>query len=167
MRVGLCGKMRAGKDSCAEYLQGKYGGVVLKFATPLYDMQKAVYEIAGLPERKDRSLLQFLGTNWGRSIDTNIWVNVMAKKIDSLPETTNIFLSDLRFSNEEQMLREKGLTIIKVQVDDKKLLERGASLVTHESERWIVDYTGADYTIKNDSTIVRLHEKLDVLANLF
>lgn len=166
MRVAFIGKMRAGKDTCCDYYTAKFEGINLKFAAPLYEIQSAVYKIAGLEEKKDRLLLQWLGTEWGRSIDENIWVNVLARKIDALPEKTNIFISDCRFENEERMLREKGFVFIKIEAADEKLQERGASLVTHSSEHFASSYQGADYIIKNDSTLAKLYEKLDALAYL-
>ena len=49
---------------------------------------------------------------------------------------------------------------------EEKLHERGACLVEHSSEHWVASYTGADHTIKNNSTLVELYQKLDALAYL-
>jgi hypothetical protein len=166
MRLAFMGLMRSGKDTSLDYVKGKIGGKSLRFADPIYDIQKAVYQIVGLPEKKDRTLLQLIGTQWGRrTIDENIWVNVVVDRIKKEDPKTNLFLADARFSNEERALRELGFKFIMLKAPEATLVERGASNLTHESEWFAANYTGADYTILNNGTLEDLHTELDkVLA---
>jgi hypothetical protein len=166
MRLAFMGLMRSGKDTSLDYVKGKIGGKALRFADPLYEIQKAVYQIVGLPEKKDRTLLQLVGTEWGRhTIDQNIWVNVVVDRIKKEKPETNLFIADCRFANEEKALRELGFEFIMLKAPVQALTERGASNVTHESEWFAANYTGADYTILNNGTLEELHAELDkVLA---
>jgi hypothetical protein len=161
MRVAFMGLMRSGKDTSAAYFIEKFGGTIVSFAAPLYEMQKAIYNIAGLPEKKDRMLLQWLGTEWGRAIDQNIWVNVAVNRIKETPEDTNIYVTDCRFENEEKALRELGFTFVMLKAPIQDLVERGASGTQHESEKFAASYTGADFTIANNAGLSELYHELD------
>lgn len=155
------GLMRSGKDTSAAYFVSNFGGTIVSFAAPLYEMQKEIYRIAGLPESKDRKLLQWLGTEWGRSIDENIWVNVAINKIKSMPESENIYVTDCRFANEEKALRELGFSFVMLKAPKEALVERGASGTQHESEKFASTYEGADITIYNNAGLKELHAELD------
>jgi len=162
MRIAFCGLMRSGKDTSADYFQQKHSGIILKFADPLYEMSAACFKIAGIEPFKHRGMLQYLGTEVFRAIDPNIWVNLLLKKLDN-PSLTNIYCTDMRFANEEEALRGAGFIIVKLEAPQESLTERGAALTTHESERFMLSYKDADYTIINDGTLEDLHAKLDIL----
>lgn len=173
MKICFTGKMRSGKDTAAEYLIKKYGGVIYKFADPLYEMQEEIYRIAGLPytsNTKDRVLLQLLGTDWGRkTIDPNIWVNAMDNRLHHFDQlenlsrkgslfsstlyTTNLFITDARFPNEIEVLRNHGFKIIQVICDDEIREERGASNTGHSSETSLDDFKDYDMSIFNNLTL--------------
>lgn len=161
MKIAFMGLMRSGKDTSAAYFIEKFGGTIVSFAAPLYEMQKEIYRIAGLPEKKDRSLLQWLGTEWGRSIDPNIWVNVAINRIKSIPETENVYVTDCRFENEEKALRELGFTFVMLKAPTQDLIERGASGTQHASEKFAAEYIGADITVYNNAGLSELYAQLD------
>lgn len=52
LRIAFIGPMRAGKDTCAEMCINRYGGEIIKFAQPLYDIQNYIYERTYLPKGK-------------------------------------------------------------------------------------------------------------------
>ena len=166
MRVAFIGLMRSGKDTSAAYFVEKYGGTIVSFAAPLYEMQREIYRIAGLPEKKDRGLLQWLGTEWGRSIDENIWVNVALNKIKSIPESENVYVTDCRFENEEKALRELGFIFVMLHAPQHSLEARGASKLQHESEKFAASYKNADINVTNDGSLQELHEKLEMAHKL-
>ena len=82
--VGLSGKMGSGKSAAVKLLKEKYPKKVklLKFAAPLYEIQDFIYKtivpVHNKPKDfvKDRKLLQFIGTDWGRTIDPQLWIKM-------------------------------------------------------------------------------------------
>ena len=96
--VVISGKMGAGKSTLSKVLKfsvpEKYLVIEVKFAGVLYEMHDAVLKILSKYniERnivKDGTLLQLLGTEWGRNtIDQNIWVNTTKNKIKTLAEAS-------------------------------------------------------------------------------
>lgn len=118
------GKKGSGKtslmDAFIKTVKSKHSDwavVNMIFAHTIYEMHDAVREIAvekglEIPEHskvKDRKLLQFLGTNWGREeFGENVWVNclkadlpaVIRKHAKGGYNRLTIFISDTRFENE-------------------------------------------------------------------
>lgn len=65
----------------------------------------AALDVRGL--RKDRRLLQMLGTEWGReTFGQDVWVNIVKNKIASLPSYTHFIIGDCRFKNEFDLFPE-------------------------------------------------------------
>lgn len=171
MRIAFTGKMRSGKDEAVSHLIHNFGGYKLSFAGALYAMQHEIYSIAGLPwdeATKDRFLLQFLGTQWGRqTIDPNIWVNILENRIKKFPtsEYVNLFISDARFPNEVEMLRKNGFQIVKILRPEEKRIEFGAKNLNHESETALDGFNDYDHTIFNDFNLATYHSMVRAYAN--
>ncbi len=183
MRIAFVGKMRAGKDTCAEYLLGKYSGNVYKFADRLYEMQEKLYEMAELPYpagTKNRKLLQFLGTDFARSIDPDIWVSILERKlthlikVEEIRKTSylfddfpshNMFCTDARFVNEVEMLKRLGFSIIYIDRPLEERLRFGASDLTHASETSLDHLLPEDYDgyINNNSSLEHLRFCADAI----
>lgn len=184
MRLAFCGKQRAGKDTAAEFLAKVYGGTIYKFADPLYEMMHSIYEIAGLPHgsnTKDRTLLQLLGTDWGRkTIDPDIWMNIMDRRLtdqsrihDTMKEHSifqdynedNIFITDARFSNEIELLKKHGFKIYYIDATEENRISRGAVNLTHASETALDNYSSYDYIIDNNDKIQKFYGKVEIIYN--
>lgn len=184
MRICFAGKMRAGKDTAAEFLMKTYGGTLYKFADPLYEMQEAIYNIAGLPHTrntKDRTLLQLLGTDWGRkTINPDIWMNIMDRRLtdqsrihDAMKEHSifrdynedNIFITDARFPNEIELLKKHGFKVYYVSATEEVRISRGATNLTHASEVALDNYTDYDYIIENNDKIEKFYGKVEIIYN--
>lgn len=112
--VGIAGPAGAGKDTVADYLVAHHGFTKISMAGPL----KAGMAAMGFPEpvsRDDKEKLipgfdftwrqaaQRLGTEWGRGLDPEIWVKVMADHLSR--STGRTVISDIRFENEAEMVR--------------------------------------------------------------
>lgn len=166
MIIGLCGKAGSGKDYSAEIMRklaikdGKQNIAILSFAKPLYDMLAVLgLDISHYSKRENkenptwinnevsfRTMLQTLGTEWGRNtIDENLWVKIMRKKIDDLPENSLVIITDCRFQNEIDLIRDLNGKIIKVVGHNKDY----ATKTNHVSENEIMDY---DILVYNDYT---------------
>lgn len=150
VKIAFIGQMRAGKDTCAEMCVIRYGGQIMKFAQPLYDIQDYIYKRTYLPQgKKDRLLLQWLGTEWGRTINPDLWVSILMEDLKT--KEGNIYITDCRFKNEIQALRENGFKLFKVERPVEERIKFGASLMTHASERDLDDFNDYD-AILNNST---------------
>jgi hypothetical protein len=69
-----------------------------------------------------RELMQTLGTDWGRKIiNENLWLDSMRERVGQYEEAEKhghagafVFITDVRFDNEAEMIRELGGTIVHV-----------------------------------------------------
>jgi dephospho-CoA kinase len=120
MIIGISGKQGSGKTSLAKALAELINDTrILKFADPMYEMHDSinfVYNSYGIPTpQKDGELLQWLGTEHGRSKDNNIWANIMhTRLLEALVKGIPVIIDDLRFTNEFDMLEELGAFMIRL-----------------------------------------------------
>lgn len=143
---------RVGKSTIVSHLIEKYGGVELSFASPLYDILYYAQEKCEFPKEKDRTFLQWIGTEWAREKDPNIWISILEKKIESLPKGTNIYISDLRFSNEYEWCKKKGITTIRI-IRNEKIRDPCDGNKNHISENSLINLPleDWDYVCYNNS----------------
>ena len=162
MKIGFVGQMRSGKDTAASYFCKKYFGKIMKFADPLYEIQAFAQKVTGFPEEKDRPLLQWLGTEWGRKKDPDIWIKVFLQRLRRITDLS-IYVTDARFANEVELLKKKGFKIVLIWAKDDIRIARGATHENHESEQFAKTYDGWDYKIENSGTEKEFFIKLDYL----
>lgn len=114
--------------------------------------------IVNHPDREglytNRELLQKFGTEVGRSISPNLWVDVLLTKYTWVNESEEPFwvITDVRFPSEAQAVKERGGILIRVNRDT-------GYNDTHESEIALDDYAGFDYVINNcdlEGTIMKV-----------
>lgn len=159
---------RVGKDTAAAYLKTKNGGIILSFAKAIYDIMDFAQDTCGFQREKDRHFLQYIGTQWARQKDPDVWLNVVLRKIHDLQEKDSslpIYITDLRFPNEFDALKTLGFTMINMR-RDKDRADFGNGSTLHESETALIPYTLEgkwDITINNDGTLDELYSKLDFL----
>jgi hypothetical protein len=158
--IGITGKAGAGKDTIADYLVREHGFLKLSFAGPL----KAMLAAAGMPEpasREEKEMpvpgfsftwreaAQKLGTEWGRSLDPDIWTKVVEQHIrfggslHTPHREARFVLSDVRFENEAAMIRRLGGKVLHV---TGRAAELGAN-AGHASE------AGVRFDVVNDERI--------------
>lgn len=176
MIIAFTGKMGAGKSTAIEELaeiQPKEIHLV-KFAAPLYDMQEFIYRrVQNVYRRpsnfiKDRKLLQFLGTDWGRNvIGEDVWVNLWKDEVRYTSENFPRYITvcdDLRFDNEAVAVKASGGVIIQI-ISDNRSQRIDTSLSSHASESGI-DKKYIDHTLVNNGTIKELRDGLKEILNL-
>jgi hypothetical protein len=165
--IGFIGKMRSGKDEAATYIKNVYGGRILKFADPLYEIEAAIFNIVGVPipedKAKRRRLLQFIGTEWGRqTIDDNIWANIMDNKLSNLDLLSYPVLNlvtDVRFPNEIEVLRKHNFKIIRIHRPESFRIMAGATNIDHPSETSLDNYNDCDAEIFNNVNSLESYHK--------
>lgn len=164
MKLGFIGQMRAGKDTAANYLREMHFGHIMKFADPIYEIQDFAYKTAGFslgPGEKDRHLLQWIGTEWGRTKDPDIWVKVLERRLNVLRDDFEVYITDVRFPNEIKMLKRLGFTIVMIYADDEIRVARGATHETHVSESYSRTCDDYDFRIENNGTLEEFYRRLE------
>jgi hypothetical protein len=180
--IGFNGKMGVGKSTAIQCLRHELEGTntqvrLVKFAQPLYDIQEFVYErIASVHRRstdftKDRKLLQWLGTDWGRdTISSTLWVDLWKAEVNVLnklyPDDI-IVCDDVRFDNEaETVLNTEGYIVKITSNKAEKRIDTKAGISNHASEAGICnDYI--DYEIENNGSISDFNNELTKMYKEF
>lgn len=178
--IALTGKKRHGKDSAAKIIQ-KYSTtrcVTLSFAKPIKEALSIIHCIplkyfddddlkeAIIPEwnRTPRELAQWLGTEVYRmQFDNDTWLKNMKMRMDSYYQTNQdvlFIITDCRFNNEAEFIRNLGGTIWKVDAN-VRVPPSGDS---HASERGIDDDYVSDF-LDNNGSIDMLDEQIKMLMN--
>jgi len=159
MLIGFVGKKGSGKDTIALFLESKKRFTKYAFAEPL---KKACKELFLLndnqlydPNEKEtvdlywnitpRVMLQMIGTDFIRKqFDANFWIKHFVRWFH-INKAQNIVVTDCRFQNEIDIIKELGGIVIKI--------ERKTSIFDdHISEAGIDNLTNIDFIIENNST---------------
>jgi len=181
--IGISGKIGSGKDTVGSILQDysdsdyqikKFAGKLKEIAALLIgcnvsDFEDREFKEAKLGEEWDdltpRKLLQLLGTEAGRQIiHPNIWVNALfadyGERIfnDGGWEYPNWIITDVRFPNEAQAIRDRGGIMIRIERPGCESHCGGQ----HASETALDTYD-FDYVIDNEGNIDELIEKIKQL----
>jgi len=159
MKIAFGCQSRIGKDTACEYLKNKYGGTVLAFSDPLYHIMNYSQSYLNFPVEKDTKFLQWIGTEWARQKDPNVWVKLLTAKIN---DSDNFFVSDVRFLNEFQALKNLGFTTIRIIRPDRPI-DRDQF---HSSETELISSVEWDHVIINDGTLDKLFLDIDAIINL-
>ncbi|HYA07751.1 MAG TPA: deoxynucleotide monophosphate kinase [Xanthobacteraceae bacterium] len=126
--IALKGKGGSGKSTAAKYLETR-GYVQTSFAAPLRKMLKAIglsdKELSGalketpcakLSGRSPREAMQMLGTEWGRALHPNFWVNRWRDTASDILDQDGfgVVVDDCRFPNEAETVRALGGFVIEI-----------------------------------------------------
>ena len=183
VRIAFAGLMRAGKDTAAEHLISTLGGGLMKLADPLYEIMRFAQEVAGFTPTKDRPFLMWVGTEWGRAQNEDVWVNALIRRINESKSDDPIFISDARFINEFNALKKAGFTLVKINRPERDRLGAERTLTrwdtfklrlgikpkfsVHASERDVLVYNDFDAEIDNFGTISEFEAKVDAVVSAF
>lgn len=201
MIVGLVGFIGSGKGTAGDilselgFIKESFAGSVKDIASVMFGWPRHLLEGDTDESRKfreepdeawskrfgrsfsPREALQKIGTEVGRDIfHTDFWVQALDAKVES---NKNYVITDVRFPNEIEWIRNQGGIVIEVQrgdnpiwYDDLALLESAeykalymrSNTTVHQSE-WAWVGQPIDYTITNNETKDKLKYKLiDILT---
>lgn len=169
--IGICGKKGSGKDTAGATL-ASIGYHQVAFAEALKLMMARLYEYLKLdsvtaskmifgdlkempvPElggHSTRYAMQTLGTEWGRlCLDRDLWVNIGVAKAKQYDKAV---ITDVRFPNEAEAIKEQGGVIIRVLRD-----EPDAARDNHASE--MIDNIVPDYFVDNNGSLQDLKGRI-------
>lgn len=161
--IGIAGPAQSGKSTLAGEFRRliEFRGLPFHekpFAGPL----KAMLAAAGVdiseqgknvPDARfgatPRVLMQTLGTEWGRSLNPDCWLNVWRSQ---LPHDGWVLVPDVRFDNEAEIIRELGGIVIHIQ---RKPTAEMLAVPTHASETGITKHK-SDIIFRNDRGIEKM-----------
>jgi hypothetical protein len=205
MIIGVCGFIGSGKDTIADYLVGFHGYRRDSFAGTLKDAVAAVFgwdrellegrtpearawreqvdpwwaERLGMPNLTPRWVLQYWGTEVCRKgFHDDIWIAALEARLSR--RTDNTVISDVRFPNEIQSIRNAGGKIVWVKRGELPVWYQAAKnanwgditaqeiladIGVHISETaWVG--TEFDAVINNNGTIEELYTQVKSLVQV-
>lgn len=110
------------------------------------------------PNPSPRLLLQTLGTEWGRSIDPDIWAKATLREAQKYEK---VVISDVRFLNEVDLINEANGKVAKItRYTDDLALETGNKSHTSETEQLTIPVEKFHCVIENNGSILDLHTYL-------
>lgn len=187
--IGLTGKAGHGKDTVAAILHGKYGFKRFAFADRIKETCAVMYNIPlssfhsrELKEKKvdrygltPREMCQVVGTDIVRNhINKDFWLNSIKYEIEDIVDEsksksmfksiTNVVISDLRFDNEAEMIKninDAAAIIVHVDASLRLRSEEKVTGSNHESENGI--HRGLiDIYVDNNGTLDDLYKEIDI-----
>ncbi len=174
--IAFAGLAGTGKDTAAAHLVQRYGFAQASFADPIRSMvlcmlEEADLDHAWLTERalkeaeipelgtSARALMQTIGTECGRMLNPDIWVNHLQRRL-GLPEQPvhdRVVMSDVRMFNEAAWVRRQGGTVL-------RLHRAQADAVRGHASEASIERLVVDHDITNDGEhFAGLHAELDGL----
>jgi len=183
--IGFGHRRRRGKDTCCDYIVDRCKEfhpderpfIRDSFAHSLKEgIGKGVFGLSdeqvhtSLKKEVDpywgmtpREILQKAGTEAMRNVfGGSIWVKTLMRRIESREESTVI--SDVRFRNEADAIREAGGFVIRID----RAIKHDPEIDDHPSEKDLSIYYGWDYVIKNVNSFSTLYSQVEeVLSKIF
>jgi len=176
--VGIGYQMGVDKDTVADYMCATFGFRKMRFADPLKEAVAAIYGWSreSLEDQEfkatvdpfwgitPRVALQLVGTEAMRNnVDKDIWIKAMQRRIAKHAADTrapSVVITDTRFLNEVDTIKELGGYVIKVVRPNNEFTMAGA-IGEHSSELELSGYDGWDYTIVNNGDLQKLRMEVD------
>jgi hypothetical protein len=179
--IGLVGFAGSGKDTIGHYLINNYNFKKLSFANTLKDVVSSIYGwnrdlLEGITDESrlfretidpfwnitPRQALIDIGTNLFRNhFDKNIWVKSLIKQIQNMPSNSKLVITDCRFINEIQALKELKSKIVYV--------NRITPEILNDSEKELIKINSNmfDYILNNDKDINHLENQIEIFIDKF
>lgn len=175
--IGLAGPARSGKSTAADHLVRNHLLEHYAFADPL---RSGLMEIFNLDpddfegERKEqqlpwlgrspRELMQSMGTEWARQmVNPDVWVKIAEQNLNylqnSLSSVVGFVISDVRFENEAEFIRQRGGTIIHISRPDAEPVN------PHVSEAGI-HVKQSDLIARNTSCLSSFRARIDICVEI-
>lgn len=162
----ISGHAQHGKDTVGGFIkkikdeEGKRS-LIIHYADFLKFFCKTYLNWNGEKDQKGRTLLQQWGTNVCRANYENIWVDMMVALLKGVStEYDYVIIPDVRFPNEVTEIQKNFNTVV-LRIE-RPNFDNGLTLEQrhHSSEIAMDEFEEFDFTIKNDSTLDSLEQKV-------
>ena len=172
--IGIAGRAGAGKDTAADVVEAVAGFERIAFADPVRAGLAAMFDGYGIgeylqPGRKEepipglhghsaRTLMQTLGTEWGRDrVNRNIWTQALVRQVRIAEElgAPGVVIPDVRFPNEAYAVHSMGGEVWRIHASERL----GAGRHGHRSELE-VDLLVADQEVPNHRGLDEFRERV-------
>jgi dephospho-CoA kinase len=176
IKIALSGRLRSGKDTCANHLYIKYGFDRVAFGDALKRTVNEVFPWVTGPN-KPRALLQQYGQLM-RQVDGDVWIKHAERavkgaidfNVNTGAEKVGVVITDVRQQNEVDWCRANGFTLIRVTAPDEDRIARAKIAgddfneadLEHETESHI-DSFDCDYEIVNAGSLDDLKAQIDAI----
>lgn len=164
--ITISGYARHGKDTVAKFLQEQLESngdrvLITHYADLLKYICKTFFRWNGKKDEVGRTLLQHVGTDVVRKKEPNFWVDFVADILCNFGDCWDfVIISDARFPNEIERLKERNLDVVHLRVvrtDFESPLT--AEQQAHPSET-ALDNIEPDYRIINNGDLDTLKSKI-------
>ena len=110
------------------------------------------------PQPSPRILLQTLGTEWGRTVDPDLWVNTTLKET---ARHQKVVISDVRFENEARAIIAAGGRVVRIfRESDTLATTVGIENHVSETQQNSIPNELFSVTINNTGTLLDMHTGL-------
>lgn len=110
-----------------------------------------------------RTVLQRLGTEWGRTIDSEVWLHGVKTHMAAHPHTHRWALTDCRFPEEAAFVKDRlGGKVVWVEAD-QRLPPRGAEHSSEPTQEALAQWT--DAILNSNGPLLEAGERVRVLEN--
>lgn len=120
------------------------------------------------PQISPRIVLQSLGTEWGRTIDNDVWVKYAIRKANALIEAGHrgVVIPDIRFQNEVAAVKRNNGFLVRIKRPSTDLFSTKVGITGHASEAEQQNFTDNQFNlvINNDKSINDLLQAVDVIG---
>ena len=166
--IALCGGMRSGKDTVADYLKSNHGFVGTAFGDALRAVVGTMYPDARTNREEYRKRMQEVGQHM-RAYDPDVWVRCVERVLPLYrAEGLSVVVSDMRQPNEYEAMRRNGAIIIRVDCPaEVRRLRAGveASYMEHETEQHYARFS-TDFVVVNDRAVAHLYRQIDKILEV-
>lgn len=163
MIIGIIGQARSGKDTTAKYLVDEcgfkrigFGDKLKRIVAEMFNMSRDQVESDKGKSTVDprygvtpRTVLQHVGTEGFRHFYPNVWSDYVFFVIRSTPG--NWVISDVRFPNEVQAVKDHGGYIVKVERTDYQDLQGAEAQHPSETSMEKIPFEDFDLVIRAKS----------------
>lgn len=184
-KIALCGKANSGKNTAANLLLDHLTEernvsfcTTMAFADPIKEMIKIMFPhvkkkhlygsssfrntlIKGAIDKQGnpltiRQALIEVGTGMGRAMNNSIWLDVFDHRFANAQKRNDaVVVTDVRFPNEFEHLRNQGFFLIKIIRDSGNAINHAT-----ETTQDTIPLSDFHYVLKNDSSLDELQSKI-------
>lgn len=177
--IGISGKIGSGKDTVAYQIIENFKEKKFKNKKFAFYVKKIVSMMTGISINDifNRDIKEKYLDDWGMTVGEmfqifgtdavrdNLHINAWILTLFANSKNENIVISDVRFKNEADFVKEKGGILIRLEGDPKKLRQHETRNLLHESETDLDDYEGFDIIWKNKPPISNLKHLMKLIED--